>query len=766
MAELLVPRRSFLVSLGLATGAFALGIAPAQAQPKTKPPPPTSWRRPTFAQMPDDAKDGGVTPNAFVHIAPDGLVTIACARSEMGQGVRSSLPALVGDELGADPARVAVLQADGDEAYGNQNTDGSSSVRGEAYEELRRLGATARVMLIAAAAKTWEVPASQCEARDHAVFHVPSKRQIGFGELAKKAAGLPLPKIADVPLRPASELLHVGRPLPHVDAPAIVTGRAIYGADVRLPGMLTAVVARPPVVGGKIAKLDGVRALAIPGVKRVIDLPAPTAPYKFQPLGGVAVVAETTWAAIRGRAALDVTWEAGANGTYDSIAYREQLLAAVRAPGKRVREVGDADAALAKSTKRIAAEYTVPHLAHVPMEPPVSVANVSADGCEIWSPTQSPQEVREQVATALGLDPSKVHVHVTLLGGAFGRKAKPDYDVEAALLSKAMHAPVRVQWTRTDDIQHGYFHTTSAQHLEAGFDPGGKVVAWLHRTAFPSISSTFAPNVTYASDGELGQGVLDMPLAIPSVRAENGEAPAHVRIGWLRSVCNIHHAFAIGSFLDEIAHVRGLDPRDNLLEILGPDRRVSLEELGVKKLQNYGGKLDRYPIDVAKFRHCVARVTELARWSDRAKDGRALGLAVHHSFLTYVAVVASVVKDARGKIHVDEAWVVADAGTIVSPDRVKAMMEGAVIFGMSLALHGAITMKNGAVEQTNFHDYRLARMPEAPRAIHVELVESNAPPGGAGEPGAPPVAPAIANAVFALTGIRARDLPIAKLGLT
>ncbi len=762
MSQVLVPRRAFLVSLGLTTGALVLGLGSAEAQPKGKPARPGPWRRPTVEQMP---VDGGLTPSAFVHVAPDGLVTIACARSEMGQGVRSSLPALVADELGADPARVAIVQADGDEAYGNQDTDGSSSVRGEAYGDLRRLGATARVMLVAAAAARWHVPPAQCEARDHLVLHPPSKRQLGFGELAPYAAKLPLPAPADVTLRPASELRRVGKRLPHVDAPAVVTGQATFGADVRLPGMLTAVIARPPVVGGKIARRDATRALAVPGVRRVVDLPAPTPPYAFQPLGGVAVVADTTWAAMRGRAALEITWDDGDNGSYDSTAYREELLAAVRAPGNRVRDVGDTEAALARSARRLVAEYHVPHLAHVPMEPPVSVARVDAGGCEVWSPTQSPQDVRENVAKALGLDASKVRVHVTLLGGAFGRKAKPDYDVEAALLSRAVQAPVRVQWTRPDDIQSGYFHTTSAQRLEAGFDAGGKVVAWLHRTAFPSISSTFQPGVTHASDGELGQGVLDMPLAVPNVRAENGPAIAHVRIGWLRSVNNIHHGFALSSFVDEIAHARGVDPRDNLLEILGPDRHVTAEDLGVKTVPNYGGKLDRYPIDVARYRGCVERVTRLARWADRARDGHSLGLAVHHSFLTYVAVVASVVKDAGGKVRVDEAWVVADAGLVVNPDRVKAMMEGAVIFGLSLALHGAITMKKGAVEQTNFRDYRLVRLPEAPRAIHVELVESDAPPGGAGEPGVPPVAPAIANAVFALTGTRVRELPMAKLGL-
>jgi isoquinoline 1-oxidoreductase beta subunit len=548
--------------------------------------------------------------------------------------------------------------------------------------------------------------------------------------------------------------------LPHVDAPDIVTGKAVFGADLRLPGMLTAVIARPPVVGGKVARKDTSGALKIPGVKHVVALPAPTPPFKFQPLGGVAVLADNTWAAMRGRAALDIAWEAGPNGTYESNAYREELLAAVRAPGKKVREVGDVDAALAKSAKRVVAEYTVPHLAHAPMEPPVSVARVDANGCEVWSPTQSPQDVRTEVAAALKLDPSKVRVHTTLLGGAFGRKAKPDYDVEAALLSKAAGAPVCVQWTRTDDLQHGYYHTTSAQRLEAGLDASGKVSAWLHRTAFPSISSTFENDVTQAGTGELGQGVLDAPLAVPNVRAENGPAPAHIRIGWLRSVCNIQHAFAVGSFLDELAHARGMDPKDNVLDLLGKDRHVTLEELGQKKAPNYGAPLDTYPIDTARFRHCVERVTELSRWSTRAQERRALGLAVHRSFLAYVAVVASVVRDARGKVQVDEAWIVADVGTVVNADRVHAMMEGAVIFGMSLALHGAITTQNGAVQQTNFRDYRMIRMPEAPRVIHVDLVPSDAPPSGVGEPGLPPVAPAIANAVFALTGVRVRDLPL------
>ena len=391
-------------------------------------------------------------------------------------------------------ARVKILQGDGDPAYGDQNTDGSTSVR-RIYEAMRRVGATARVMLVAAAAKSWRVATATCEARDHAVFRAASRRALGFGELATDAARLPVPAPEQVALRPRAELRHVETALPLLDAPDMVTGRAVYGADVRLPGMLIALIARPPVVGGKAAHHDATRALATPGVKRVVELPAPTRPYGFQPLGGVAVLAETTWAAMRGRAALDVTWTPGDNVSYESTKYREVLTAAVRMPGQVVRKVGDADAALANAARRVEAEYHVPHLAHAAMEPPAAVA-------------------RAEVARALGIEPSRVTVHVTLLGGGFGRKSKPDYVVEAALLSRAAGVPVRVQWTREDDIRHGYFHSTSAQRLVAGLGADGKVTAWLHRAAFPPISSTFKPGVTHADVGELQQGMLDFPLAI------------------------------------------------------------------------------------------------------------------------------------------------------------------------------------------------------------------------------------------------------------
>ncbi|WP_437965351.1 molybdopterin cofactor-binding domain-containing protein [Sorangium sp. So ce260] len=752
-------RRSFLAGLGLAVGGLALGLAEGDAEaapPPPAPPPPGS------AALPSQP---GLRTGVFLHIATDGTVSIVCHRSEMGQGIRSSLPVLVADELGADMARVKIVQGDGDKAYGDQNTDGSRSVR-DGYEPMRRVGATARAMLVAVAAKKWRVPAAECVAEQHAVHHAKSKRSLDFRELVADAAKLPVPDAKTVALRPASELKRVGGPLPLLDGPAIVTGAAQFGADVRLPGMLTAVIARPPVVGGKVVRYDGARALAVPGVKKLVDLPGPTGgAVGFQPLGGVAVVADTTWAAMRGRAALQIEWDHGANAAYDSATYREALSGAARAPGKVVRKVGDVDGALAKAARTIEAEYYVPHLAHAAMEPPSAVAKVDANGCEVWAPTQNPQAARTEVARALGVDEGKVTVHVTFLGGGFGRKSKPDYVAEAALLARAMGAPVRVQWTREDDVQSGYFHSVSAQYLKAGLDADGKVSAWLHRTAFPPIPSTFDGRVKTPSDNELGLGVLDLALAAPNVRAEACDAPAHVRIGWLRSVCNIFHAFAVQSFIDEIAQARQADPRDVLLEVLGPARQATPAELGVQKVPNYGAPIEKHPVDVGRLRHVIERVTEISGWSAARKAGRAVGLAAHRSFLTYVAVVAAVSKDALGKVKVDEVWLVADAGTVINLDRARSQMEGAVVFGMSIALHGAITVKGGAVEQTNFRDYPVVRTTEVPQRIHVEIVKSDAPPGGVGEPGVPPVAPAIANAVFALTKKRARELPLRRLGL-
>jgi isoquinoline 1-oxidoreductase beta subunit len=758
-----VTRRDLLAALGLTLGGLALGITGGRAH-AVEPVGPIG-PQPDPASPAEEARAAGLNPNVFLHVALDGAVTIVCHRSEMGQGVRSTIPVLLADELGADLARVVVRQAEGDARYGDQNTDGSSSIR-KPYENLRRAGATARVMLVTAAARRWKVDPGSCTTRAHQVVHTATGRTLPFSELVAAAAKVPVPE--DAPLRPFAELVHVNAErLPLLDGPALVDGSAVFGADIRLPGMLVAVIARPPVVGGKLVRFEATGALAVPGVQRVIEMPAPAPPWRFQPWGGVAVLGDTTWAAMRGRAQLELQWEAGDNASYDSEAYRESLLAAVRAPGATLRDTGDIDAAFAGAAKVLEAEYTVPHLAHLTMEPPVAVARVAEGRCEIWTSTQHPQAVRKEVAEMLGLPLEAVRVNVTLLGGGFGRKSKADFAREAAFLAQQAGVPVRVQWTRDDDIRHGYYNTVNAQRLRAALDGDGRVVAWHHRTAFPPISATHAfppaPDPDLPTANDLQQGVLDLVLAVPNVRAEACAARSHVRVGWYRSVYNIFHAFAISSFLDEIAHARGQDPRDGLLEVIGPARVVGLQELGIEKLANYGAPLEEHPVDAGRLRHVIERVTEAARWSDRKSAGRALGLAAHRSFLSYAAAVVSVVRKEGGGFSVDEAWISLDAGTVINRERVVAQLEGAVIMGLSNAMYGGITLTGGAVRQSNFRDARILRIGEAPRAIHVDVVPSDFRPCGVGEPGVPPVAPALANALFALTGERLRSLPLVPL---
>jgi isoquinoline 1-oxidoreductase subunit beta len=747
-----IPRRAVLVGLGLSAGTLVLGLS--------------RWARTAGAGA--GAGAGAAQPaatgwqaNAFIHVGADGTVTIVSHRSEMGQGTRSTLPALIADELGAAIDRVRVVQADGDAKYGDQTTDGSQSIPSH-HEAMRRVGAAARTMLIGAAAARWGVAASACTAIDHAVVHTASRRRLGFGELAAAAARQPVPALDRVALRPWSELRRIGGPLPHIDAPDIVAGRAVYGADVALPGMLIAVVARPPAVGDSVARYDAGPARAVPGVRRVVELPVPTGALAAQPLGGLAVVADTTWAALRGRAALDIAWRDGPHAAIDSAGYRAQLLATVRAPATPVRRRGDVDAALARSARRITAEYTTPHLAHVPMEPPAAVARVDADRCELWTSTQDPQGVQAAVGKALGIDPHRVTVHVTLLGCGFGRKSFADYAVEAALVARAAGAPVRVQWTRDDDVRHGYYLPATAQRFEAGLDAAGRIVAWLHRTTFTTTELMFDLAKRSAQDWELAEGVTETPLDVPAVRCEYGEAALPTRVGWLRGVHNNAHAFGFNSFADEIARARGVDPRDVLRALLGPRRRWTAQDLGVPRLID-----ERFAIDTGRYQAVLDRVCALSRWTELRAAGRAVGLAVHRTERSYAAwvVALAVAPEATGApFRVDEAWGVIDAGRILNPDRVRAQMEGSFAFGLSLALYGGITLRRGATEQSNFHDHRIARLHELPRALHIDLVASEERPGGVGEVGVPPVAPAIANALASLTGARVRDLPLLPRG--
>lgn len=713
---------------------------------------------------------GGLVPaepwetQAYIRIGEDDIVTIVCHRSEMGQGIRTTMPMLIADEMEADWSRCRVEQAGGDEKkYGSQNTDGSTSIR-DFLDRYREAGATARALLEDAAAKQWGVPVAQVAARNGEVVHAGSGRRVRFGALVATARTLPMPAPARVRVKAPAERRWEGKQMTGIDLVPMTTGTAVYGGDVRLPGMKVAVIARPPVWGGTIVSLDDSAAKAIPGVERIVRLPESKTPAGFMPLGGVAVIAANTWAAIRGRDALKITWNDGANASYDSAAYKAQLMATVRKPGAAGRNVGDAAKALAGATRKVSAEYWMPHLAHAQMEPVAAIARWENGALEAWAPTQSPMDARKTIAEYLKVDVEKVNVHVTLLGGAFGRKSKPDFICEAAWLAREVGAPVRVQWTREDDLRNSYLHSCAAHRLEAALDAKGKVTAWLHRSAYPAIGATFAPGVKGAEADELTNGASDVPWDVPNLRVEIGEAPAHTRIGWFRSVNAIHHGFAIGSFVDELAQAAKRDRADFLLDLIGPARRVDLSTAGlVKPASNYGATWTDHPLDTARARRVVELAIEKSGWrSGPLPKGRGRGIAMHRSFLTYVAVVAEVDVAPDGTVTCPRATMAVDAGFIANPDRARAQMEGAFIMAMSNVVYSQMTYAAGKAVQGNFRDYEVARMRATPKVIDVVLVPSEGKPGGIGEPGVPPSCGAIANAIAAATGVRVRSLPVGK----
>jgi isoquinoline 1-oxidoreductase beta subunit len=745
-----VSRRSILKGLGI-TGGFVLA-APVMSRKALA-------YETGAAKMPHGVV---VDPRVFVAVAPDGIVSIVAHRSEMGTGVRTSLPLIVAEEMEADWSRVKVQQAHGDEVkFGNQDTDGSRSTR-HYLIPMRQIGAAARTMLEQAAAKRWGVPATEVKAVNHEVVHRASGRKLGFGELAADASKESVPAIESLKLKDPKDFRYLGKgQIGIVDLHDITTGKARYGADVRLPGMKYAVIARPPVTGGKLVSFDPAEAMKVPGVEKVMEVRGWPWPSKFQPLGGVAVIARNTGAAIKGRDALKLTWDDGPNAKYDSVAYRKELEEAARKPGLVVRQEGDADAALKSADKVIVGEYYVPHLAHVSMEPPVAVADVKGDKAEIWAPVQSPGGTREDVAKTLGIPEDNVTVNVTLLGGGFGRKSKCDYALEAALLSKELGAPVKVQWTREDDLHNGFLHTVSVERIEAGLDKSGKVVAWRHRSVAPSIASTFEAGAVHQAPFELGMGLVDMPFEIANISCENPEAAAHTRIGWFRSVSNIPRAFAVQSMVGEIAAATGRDQKETLLALIGTPRIV---KPAVKDMWNYGEPLDSYPIDTARLRKVVELVAEKGEWGRQVPKGHGLGIAAHRSFVSYIATIVEVAVDDKGKLTIPRVDTAIDCGTYVNPERIASQIEGAAIMGLSIAKYGEITFKDGKVQQKNFDDFQVIRMDESPLVTNVYIVPpaADTPPSGVGEPGVPPFAPALINAIFAATGKRIRALPIGK----
>ena len=745
-----VSRRKFLAG-GLATGALVLSARLVS-------------KRLLVAHGEESAAAAAFDPTIWMSVAPDGTVTIVAHRSEMGCGSRTSLPLIVADELDADWPRVRIEQAIGDPKYGEQDTDGSHSVRSN-FELMRQVGATGRSMLISAAAAQWKVAASECSTEPHFVVHKASGRKLGYGELATAAAKLPVPKKEDLKFKSRKEWSYIGKESTALfDLPDMVTGKAIFGMDAAMPGMVYASIEHPPVLGQKIKSYDDKAALQVPGVQKTVVIETVTPPHAFKPLGGVAVIGDNTWATFKGRRALKIDWDSSPHSSYNSAEFRKTLEATSRQPGKVVRNVGDVDAEFARAgrpgAKIIEAEYYTPHLAHVSMEPPVAVAEYRDGKVLAWAPTQNPQAVQETIAGVMGIKKEDVTCHVTLLGGGFGRKSKPDQVAEAAVLSKQLGKPVKVTWTREDDIRFDYFHSVASMYMKAAIGADGKPTAWLQRTVYPPIGSTFDAAAKYADD-EMGLGWNNLPFDIPNHRAENGPADYHVRIGWLRSVANIYHAFAIHSFADELAHNAEKDSVEYLLGLIGPDRIVKLDLKGDEAEDDKS-----YPLDTARLRRVTEIVAKNSGWGKRPMGkGRGLGIAAHRSFLTYVATVVEVEVDAKGRVHIPNVWTAMDAGTVVSPDNIRNQCQGAAVFGTSLALFGEITATNGAINQSNFNDFVIARMSQAPRHIDVEVVKSEAPPAGVGEPGVPPFAPALCNAVFAATGKRARELPLAKMKL-
>jgi isoquinoline 1-oxidoreductase beta subunit len=488
-------------------------------------------------------------------------------------------------------------------------------------------------------------------------------------------------------------------------------------------------------------------------------------PVGFQALGGVAVLADNTWAAIQGKKKLKIEWEKSPHSVWNSDAYKKELQETARKPGKVVRENGNVDAAFAKGGKIVEAEYYAPLLAHASMEPPAALAIYRDGKVEAWAATQNPQGARDAIAQAVGLKKEDVTVHVTLLGGAFGRKSFPDFAVEAAVLSKKTGKPVKVVWSREDDIKFDVYHSVSAMYMKATLGPDGMPAAWMQRTVFPPIGSTFDTSANYSAPDELGLGFTDVPFALPNLRAENGPATAHVRIGWLRSVANVYHAFGIHSFADELAHAAGKDPAQYLLQLLGTDRIIPKEEIG-KDYPNYDGDYTQYPIDTARFRRVLTLVTEKAGWGkQKPGNGYGIGVAMHRSFLTYVATVVQVQVDDAGMVKIKRVDTALDAGTVVNPEMARQQFEGAAVMGTSIAFYGEITATNGVIDQSNFDSYQMARMNVAPRETNVYIIPSDAPPAGIGEPGLPPFAPALCNAIFSATGKRIRELPLMKAGL-
>ena len=666
-------------------------------------------------------------PNAFLRVGSDDTVTVLLAHSEMGQGIWTALPMLIAEELDADWSKIKVEHADAapvyaHTAFGIQMTGGSTSTWSE-FDRYRQAGATARALLVQAAAQRFGVKPADCRTENGVV--IAGRQRARYGELAAAAAQLPPPKTA--PLKDPKDWKLIGKPTKRLDTPEKITGRAQFGMDVRFPGLLTAVVARPPVFGGKVRSFDATAAKAIPGVRKVVRVPT-----------GVAVVADHFWAAKLGRDALKIEWDLGPNAGLDSTALREQFRKLAGTPGTPAAEAGNVADALGKAAKTIEAEYAVPYLAHAPMEPENCTVRIGPGKCEIWTGTQFQTLDQRLAAQITGLKPEQVEVHTTFLGGGFGRRANPtsDFVSEAVQVAKAANAPVKTVWTREDDVHGGYYRPAYLHRARIGLGADGLPVAWRHTVVGQSIlvGTPFEPFlVKNGIDATSVEGASDAPYLkdIPNHRVDLHSPKTGIPVLWWRSVGHSHTAFVMESLIDELAQAAGKDPVEYRRALLKNHPR----HLGVLNL-----------------------AVEKAGWGRRPPQGRARGVAVHESFGSFAAQVAEVsVEDGRIRVH--RVVCAIDCGIAVNPETIAAQMESGIAFGLSAALHSALHIKDGRVQESNYHDYRVLRMNEMP-VVEVHIVPSTEKPGGIGEVGVPPIAPAVANAVAVLTGQRLRELPL------
>jgi isoquinoline 1-oxidoreductase beta subunit len=699
-------RREFIKVASTAGAALVIGISL-----------PARRRGQAIASTPADT----FAPNAWLRINKNGMITITVAKSEMGQGVLTSLPMIVAEELEADWSKVRYEHADADPKYGNMGTGGSTSVR-TSWQPLRKAGAAAREMLIMAAAKRWDVKTTTCKAEEGKVIHPPSGRTLMYGDLVEDAARLELP--AKVELKSPKSFRIIGKRLPRLDTPSKVDGRGLFGLDVKVPDLLYAVVARCPVFGGTVARFDAAKALSMPGVRQVVQVET-----------GVAVVADSTWAAMQGRNALDITWSEGSNATLSSPAIQTMLEEAAKKTGVTAEQHGDVQTALTNADRTVEAVYEVPFLAHATMEPMNCTAHVREGRCEIWAPTQSAQWIQGEAAKITGLEGKDVTVHVTLLGGGFGRRAMPDFATEAVHVSKAVNAPVKLTWTREDDMQHDWYRPVSLHHLRGGLGARGNLTALWHHVVAPSIGEQMSPgSVKDGLDKSAVEGTVELPYHIPNFLVDYVMANTAVPIGWWRSVYPTQNVFALECFIDELAQAAKKDPVAFRRALLSKSPRM-LKVLDTV-VSHFGWKKP-----LPKGHH------------------RGIACAPPAFFGSYVAQAAEVSVGTGGKVRVHRVVCGVDCGPVVNPDTIEAQMESSIVYGLTAALYGAITIDKGRVVQGNFDDYPLLTIDEMPK-VEVYSIRSDQDIGGIGEPATPPIAPAVANAVSDALGRRIRQLPI------